>query len=572
MSYDTNWDDVSLLLQFNGSNGGTTFTDSSPLAHTVTAFGNAQLSDSSPKFGSAALLLDGTGDYATIPYHADLHLESGDFTIECWVKASSSDRTLLTFGTSGGTIGWELYRHSGGYMRFASYNSSGTFYQLAQSSGNIADGSWHHLAVTRSGNTWRLFYDGALADSNTFTHNIRGSSGTYRVVLGAATSASGGYWNGRVDDLRITAGVARYTAAFTAPTAEFPDEGPPAEGRISAAGPLQAPQLRGTVHAGSIAAAGPLQAASALAAQSRGAIAADGPLGAAAALGAVRNGIVAADGPLGAPAALGGQWRGWAEAAGPLGVAQLRATHHGGSIAAASPLDGQQAALRGHHQPGRIAAPSPLGAGSVLAHQRAALIAAASPLGIGRAVAWHDFTPQIDPDAAQRYVMDLVTPSGLVRVPISSWQATLQSGAANYLQCVIPGAGAWASQIAAATHFVISRVSSANDGALVVYEMARAPVDTLQDARGPTSRSVTLSGYTDAFASSSNPSTVYDRRLRNVRQVFISGGVRARADIDWLLRPGMRAYVDDSTAIVVRYVNLYATSAGDNYCDVGSAA
>jgi hypothetical protein len=31
-------------------------------------------------------------------------------------------------------------------------------------------------------------------------------------------------WNGWIDEVRITRGLARYTAAFTAPAAEFPDK------------------------------------------------------------------------------------------------------------------------------------------------------------------------------------------------------------------------------------------------------------------------------------------------------------------------------------------------------------
>lgn len=574
---DTYFDDVSLLLHFNGSDGSTTFTDNSSLAHTVTAVGNAQLDDQSPKFGSASLLLDGTGDYATIPYHADLHLSTGDFTIECWVRASTSNnsRNILHLGrTSNNDTAWELAITSGGYLQFNARDDSGNSVFPTQSSGGgYTDGTWHHIAATREGNTFRIFRNGTLLDTKTSSMTIRAAASSPNYILCVGALAGGtSAWNGRIDDLRITAGVARYTASFTAPTAEFPDTGPTPEGSITAPGVLQAPALLATASAGFVAAAGVLQAPQALAAQSRALIAADGPLQAAQALASLRNGVIAADSPLQAPAALGGQFRAWMSAAGPLGVPELLATQIGGAVQAPSLLDSDQAQAQAHHLAAFVAADSPLGAARLLASNIAGHMAAASPLGIGRAVAWHDFTGQVDPDAPQRYLMDLLTPSGTVRVPISSWQATLQSGAANYLQCVIPNAGAWTAEIAAATEFVISRASRTADGGWVEYLMARAPVQSLQDARGPTSRTVTLSGYTDAFAAVDNPSIVFDRRMRNVRQIFVGGGLRARADIDWLLRPGMRAYVDDTTPIVVRFINIYVTSAGDSYCDVGSSA
>ena len=66
-----------LLLHCDGTNTSTTITDSSSRANTVTAVGNAQLSTSVKKFGTASLKLDGTGDYCTVP--SDQKLTNGSF-------------------------------------------------------------------------------------------------------------------------------------------------------------------------------------------------------------------------------------------------------------------------------------------------------------------------------------------------------------------------------------------------------------------------------------------------------------------------------------------------------------
>lgn len=198
----------------------------------------------------------------------------------------------------------------------------------------------------------------------------------------------------------------------------------------------------------------------------------------------------------------------------------------------------------------------------------AGIVSAPSPLSTLALLAVHDFTGVLG-DAVTRYVMDLITPGGTVRVPISSWQATLQTGSSNYVQCVVPAVSAWADSVNAATEFVISRTATVG-GTVIEYEMARAPVQTAQFDRGPAKYTCTLSGYSTAFAEDLDPPTTYDRDLVGIRSVSSgSTNMRVRCAVDWLLRPGHRAYAD-GVAMVVSYINYYAPSGNDSYMDVGA--
>ena len=49
-----------------------------------------------------------------------------------------------------------------------------------------------------------------------------------------------------------------------------------------------------------------------------------------------------------------------------------------------------------------------------------------------------------------------------------------------------------------------------------------------------------------------------------------TGGLRVRCEIDWLLRPGHRAYYG-TTPIIVDYLNYYVPGV-DQYMDVGERA
>ena len=88
------------------------------------------------------------------------------------------------------------------------------------------------------------------------------------------------------------------------------------------------------------------------------------------------------------------------------------------------------------HHAARVQVASPLGARAVANMPLVGFAKADGPLGGARATAVHDFSYGLG-DVVTHYVMDLYP--GAVRVPISSWQATLQTGAKNYVQGVVPG-------------------------------------------------------------------------------------------------------------------------------------
>jgi hypothetical protein len=161
-----------------------------------------------------------------------------------------------------------------------------------------------------------------------------------------------------------------------------------------------------------------------------------------------------------------------------------------------------------------------------------------------------------------------VTPSGLVRVPISSWQATLQQGRANYVQCVVPGVAPWVSSIGDATEFVLTRQAVLPDESVFEYEMTRAPLGEARFDRGPTNYTCTLSGYSPGFAVDEEPSGAAALVLTHVRSISSgSGGRRVRCAIDWLLRPGQLASFEGAE-FTAAFINYYVQGR-DAYMDVG---
>ena len=556
MSGDVNWSSVSLLLHLDGSNGATSTSDSGPIGHALTFFGNAQLSTSGPGFGTASLLLDGSGDYLRAEYHAGLHLSTGDFTIECFVKAGAtggSNRPLMLLATSAGTYAWELWRHSGGYMRFLAYDDTNTaIANLQQTAGeNVGDGSWHHVAVTRSGNTFRLFVDGNQRATGTSANAIRASATapSYRLVIGSNPNGAGGL-AGNLDEIRITAGVARYTAAFTPPAAAFPDGPPPVEARA-----------RGGAALGVGAALAWSQAARVSGASA---------LGAGAALAWSQSARVAGGTALGRGAAAALQSNVYALGGSALGQGRPVLWWQSARVQGGSALGAGKAQAHGQSAfgSGRTA----LGAGLALLFQPQTIrVAGGSALGAGKVRAYNDFTSSLDTSAPLRYVADLITPTGVVRVPISSWQATLQLDQACYGQMVVPAVFELLEAVTSATEFVVYRRGRTLDGGAVEQMMLRCPIETRSLAQGARNYTATLAGYSDAFPGETGLPAAMTRTLQGVRSVTEdSGGIRLRADVDWLLRPGMTAQYG-ATNLAVSFINYYVPGS-DQYMDIGERA
>ena len=219
---DVYFPQTSLLLPFDGSDAATSTSDLSNRNATVTFAGTAQLSTGQSKFGGSSLLLDGNSDYLTISdTYWNTAISSGNWTVEFWVRFAalgSNEELIGNRGDVGGdsSNGWALrkttsnniilYWYEGGQFNYLN-NSQGT--QTALS----AD-TWYHIAVTRSGNTWKLFLNGTAEDTVTDSGTIVTGTGN-RLFIG---NFGVNYLNGYMDDLRITVGQARYTSNFTAPT------------------------------------------------------------------------------------------------------------------------------------------------------------------------------------------------------------------------------------------------------------------------------------------------------------------------------------------------------------------
>jgi hypothetical protein len=202
---------VSLLLHFD-----TGFTDSSSLNASVTPGGDASIATTDSKFGTGSAYFDGSGDGISF---SDFAIGTGDFTIEMWVKRLGSDTYAQLFGNEGSGVGFTfLINNEGTDGQLALYSTAGG---IMNSGNNVCQaGQWTHVALARSAGAVRFFVDGTVASEGTDSSSYSGASN----FVGTNNVYAGRDYEGYLDELRVTKGVARYTAAFTPPTAAFPNQ------------------------------------------------------------------------------------------------------------------------------------------------------------------------------------------------------------------------------------------------------------------------------------------------------------------------------------------------------------
>jgi hypothetical protein len=212
---------VVLSLHCDGTNGSTTIVDSSSSAKTATVLGSAQISTAQQKFGTASLSHTSDNSAITFADHADFEFGTGNFTIEAFVRWSSASgfAGILTKRGLSAVGPYMLWKN--GTTLYAFLSSNGSTWNIANgvTVGTIAANTWHHVALVRNGTTFTAYLDGV--------GTVVATSSAALVDNGQPFATSdtrpSEWFNGFMDEARITKGVARYTINFTPPTGPHSD-------------------------------------------------------------------------------------------------------------------------------------------------------------------------------------------------------------------------------------------------------------------------------------------------------------------------------------------------------------
>jgi hypothetical protein len=188
----------------------------------ITLYDNcARSSFGAGPFGGYSATFDGTGDYLEVANSTTLQFGTGGFTLEFFVKTTSTaNQTLYDFRPIDGNGAYHtLFIVPGGALVYYANSAN----RIATASAIISTGTWYHIALCRVGTSTRLFLDGVQVGSTYSDSTNYQVNGSFSFRLGRSSYTSIPYYfQGEIAELRGSS-LGRYSGTFTPPPAPFSD-------------------------------------------------------------------------------------------------------------------------------------------------------------------------------------------------------------------------------------------------------------------------------------------------------------------------------------------------------------
>lgn len=173
-----------------------------------------------PYFGDVGYF-DGVGDYITLADSPDWYLGTDNFTIDFWFNLKAFPPLNDYFGICGQRDATNtrfdivLFNTDGSYyFLFYCTNSTGGYLTNALP---LSLNTWYHFAMVRDGLTsTKTFLNGTLNLIYTTNYTVENLTTVYMIGYNNVT-----YFNGYLDEFRVSKGIARWTSNFTPPTVPY---------------------------------------------------------------------------------------------------------------------------------------------------------------------------------------------------------------------------------------------------------------------------------------------------------------------------------------------------------------
>lgn len=229
---DLYWENISSLLNFDGANNSTVFTDEKGTIWSRN--GSPIISTAQSKFGGSSGRFSKNNYISTNTLAPFLFGASEDFTVEAWLYlptgASIYDQEIPIL-----CIGAQDVSTQGGGWNFCLFDKANATIRLERDGTNnqalavefpigsaLPRDTWMHVEFGRKSGTTYGFFQGNLKGSSTLHNNIPfNSPNINNVSIGSGNGRvlpNNWHLDGFLDELVVTKGICKHTASFTPKT------------------------------------------------------------------------------------------------------------------------------------------------------------------------------------------------------------------------------------------------------------------------------------------------------------------------------------------------------------------
>ena len=183
-------------------------------------------------FDKTALFFDGKEDHLYVSDHETFDLGEDDFTIDFWIyPLDTNTKKQSLIGQYGMTdASWRIVLDP---QKKLFFDVSGEACGDLLSEKNLNLSSWSHVVYVRHNNLLSVFIDGQKSGES----SCNGALINSQSILEVGISSFAGYFNGYLDEVRISKGIARWENKFTPSKQPYDDQNPPEVENINIIGP-----------------------------------------------------------------------------------------------------------------------------------------------------------------------------------------------------------------------------------------------------------------------------------------------------------------------------------------------
>ena len=180
------------------------------------------ISTSTIKYGAGSFYFDGSS-YISLPGSASNPAfdQTGDITIEFWSYVSEFNVGTIIASESISGQHWSI-QNAGGRFYFQCNDGTNDF-EIIPTSFFITN-QWTHCAVVKAGSIVSLYQGGTLIGNVNIGSSTAFNNTIYDISIGSITDGTQGFFQGYLDEIRISRGIALYTGTFAPPAAAFPGD------------------------------------------------------------------------------------------------------------------------------------------------------------------------------------------------------------------------------------------------------------------------------------------------------------------------------------------------------------